>query len=172
MKSTTSHRPCRPTRPRPCDSTAPSGLRPAFPTSNCPSSRDGVASFWPSAAPGSSGHDAQLGTGQWLQDAMPHASPSVNDPAAVSTAQLTLRRCWTFVCHGPWQALGTQVRRCPGNRPHEAWALTLLGRALRPMSPPRTGVVHLHNRLGLALLLDGPWGITSAPLTVGPSGRC
>lgn len=72
------------------------------------------------------------GLGQWLQDALaPHVPrPSVNDPAAVADflAQLPpSAHAGRLFAMGLGMALGTfAVRQWPGNRPHEAWALTLL----------------------------------------------
>ena len=108
----TSHRPCRPTRPRPCDSTAPSGLRPAhsLPRIALPVVTALLLSGLRVSAGFLLGTMLSWGLGQWLQDALaPHVPrPSVNDPAAVADflAQLPFGACWTFVCHGPWHGLG------------------------------------------------------------------
>ena len=72
------------------------------------------------------------GLGQWLQDALAShvPRPAVNDPAAVADflAQLPpSAHAGRLFAMGLGMALGTfVVRRWSGNRPHEAWALTLL----------------------------------------------
>ncbi len=72
------------------------------------------------------------GGSQFLQDAFaPHvARPEVNDPAEIAEflAQLPpAAHSGRLVAMGLGMALGTMVvRRLPGNRPLEAWGLTLL----------------------------------------------
>lgn len=72
------------------------------------------------------------GLGQFLQDFLaPEISrPEVNDAAQVAEflgALPPLAHAGRLLAMGLGMALGTfVVRRWPGNRPHEAWALTLL----------------------------------------------